>query len=137
MDEAGKAQTTIELASGKFPFVFRNAIITIEKLAIFVFFKKPFKNTNNQTTMKLWLIEAPPPLVTLSEGGGNTRYEPRDPDGPGTDPATSAAGSGGPAQAVAENMQGYRVCKMFKKLANSYLLNAQLVNDGKVQVGRR
>lgn len=40
MDEPGKAQTTIDLGSGKFPFVFQDAVITMEKLAMFVFVKR-------------------------------------------------------------------------------------------------
>lgn len=64
--------------------------------------------------MKLWLTEAPTLFMSLGKRGGHTIYEPRDLDGPGTDPATPAAGPDVLTLALAGNMQGYRAGKMLK-----------------------
>lgn len=120
-DAAGKTQTNIDLGSDRFPFVFRDASITIEKLAMFVFIKKAFKNTHNQTTMKFWVTETQPPETPGDGevGGPEEPTEPGDPDGP--------------ALVLAEHMHGYRAGKPFKRPAGNYLLKARLSNGGKIQ----
>jgi len=43
----------------RFPFVFKNAQITINRIQLFAFVKRTYKGSDNAQTLQFWLNDAP------------------------------------------------------------------------------
>jgi len=61
-----KQETTLDISPARFPYMFRQAIISITKIQVFVFVAEAYLSTHNATTLALTLVEGAGPIPTLA-----------------------------------------------------------------------
>ena len=109
----GTGGIDMNFSNNRFPFVFKDASITVNKVQMFVFVNPKYKDKYNETTMQFWLDVAPP--------AGSQPAPPTTPTPTPPQPLT-----------LAPWMEGFRTSKDFKKPSGTWQLKGNLVNGGKM-----
>jgi len=128
---AGTAQMTVDLSNARFPFIFKDSQITINRIELFVFVNKAYKDTYNAQTLQFWLTElteAPPKPTQPATPPAATAPAAAVPPAASTDPGNQD----GPALVLAPWLQGFRTSKDFKKPAGPWQIKEKLADGSKL-----